>query len=285
MTATRTIDAHHHFWRVAEQAQPWRTGDHEAIARDFLPIDLDVHLRACDVDATLLVQSVDSREENERLDRLAGETPFVAGVVAWLPLTDPPAAADEMAHLPAPTRGVRCLVGHAPIDRLERPDALAVLTELAERGLAWDVVPVTAEQTRTVLRVAREVPGLRVVVDHLARPPLDVADGGAWERAVRDLATCPNVAVKVSVGIDLLTRTPWDRSRLCDAVQVVADQVGPRRMMLASNWPVVLLRRSYVGAWSDLVVAVRTAGIDGEELAEVCGGTAARWYGLADLAC
>jgi hypothetical protein len=43
--------------------------------------------------------------------------------------------------------------------------------------------------------------------------------------------------------------------------------------MLASNWPVVLLRCPYVRAWRDLTAA---AGGDPAAL----GATAARWYGL-----
>ena len=34
------VDAHQHFWRVADQDQPWRSGHHAAIARDFLPDEL-----------------------------------------------------------------------------------------------------------------------------------------------------------------------------------------------------------------------------------------------------
>ena len=43
--------------------------------------------------------------------------------------------------------------------------------------------------------------------------------------------------------------------------------------MLASNWPVVLLRASYARAWDDLAAAC------GED-PDVLGGTAVRWYRL-----
>ena len=43
--------------------------------------------------------------------------------------------------------------------------------------------------------------------------------------------------------------------------------------MLASNWPVVLLRASYERAWNDLAAA---CGHD----PDVLGGTAVRWYRL-----
>jgi hypothetical protein len=39
--------------------------------------------------------------------------------------------------------GARCLVAHDPLDWLARRNVRAVFGELAERGLAWDVVAVT----------------------------------------------------------------------------------------------------------------------------------------------
>ena len=58
------------------------------------------------------------------------------------------------------------------------------------------------------------------------------------------------------------------------------DVFGPERLMLASNWPVVLLRADYGTAWRDLTEAVRAAGASDAELARVTGGTASHWYRL-----
>jgi L-fuconolactonase len=128
------------------------------------------------------------------------------------------------------------------------------------------------------------VPDLRIVVDHLARPPLDGRDPRGWEEGLRALARCPGVAVKLSVGIDVLAGWGrWDTDALRRCVAVAVDAFGPRRLMLASNWPVVLLRSPYATAWRDLAGAVAAAGVAGAERAEVLGGTAARWYGLEDV--
>lgn len=289
---TAVVDTHQHFWELARQAQPWRTPAHEAIAADFGVADLDPARRRSGVDATVLVQSVDAPEENDRLRAYAAEAGFVAGVVAWLPPADPPRARQELARIrrrfdgegSAGGRlcGVRCLVGREPLDDLERPEAVAVLGELAEAGLTWDVVPVTEEQRASVVRIARAVPSLRVIVDHLARPPLERAGWQPWTEQLQRLAACPNVALKVSVGIDVLTAWPaWDPSTLARWVDTAVRVFGPRRLMLASNWPVVLLRATYERAWQDLAAAVRRGGVTGPDLDEVLGGTAARWYGLS----
>ena len=279
------VDAHHHYWRVSEQREEsWRTPSHAALARDFEPSDLAGELRTAGVDATVLVQSADEAAENDRLQAYAGSTPSVAGLVGWLPLRDPPAAHCELDRISQVPRlaGVRCLVGREPLDWLAGAEVRGVFAELAERGLTWDIVLVTSDQVVEVCALAAAVPELRVVVDHLARPPLDRGGWEPWASSVEALARCPGVALKVSIGIDLLDAWPWDAGALARYVAHAVEQLTPQRLMLASNWPVVLLRRSYAEAWSDLASAVAECDVSGADLDSVLGGTAVRWYGLSD---
>jgi L-fuconolactonase len=282
-TTSRRIDAHQHYWRMGEADQSaWRTAAHGAIARDYGPEDLAPDLARCGVDATVLMQSVDEAAENDRLAAYARETPSVAGVVGWLPVQDPAAARRELDRADTRQwRGVRTLIGREPLEWLAQPDVLALFRDLAAQGLVWDVVPITPEQVAAVLRLARAVPDLRLVVDHLARPPLDTGGWEPWAGQVAELASCRGVALKISVGVDALTAWPaWQPEVLRPYVAHVLDQFGPGRLMLASNWPVVLLRATYADAWRDLSDAVCAAGAGAADLAEVTGGTASRWYGL-----
>jgi len=272
------IDAHHHFWRVAAQDQPWRDDRHGAIARDYSPADLQAELAAVGVDGTVLIQSVDEPAENDRLAGYALEAPFVHAVVGWLPLSDPAAARAELARSRSPyLRGVRCLVGRDPLDWLTKPDSVELFRELAEAGLSWDVVPVTAAQTAAVTELAHAVPELRIVVDHLGRPPIESGGWEPWAGQMRQLSECPQLAVKVSLGIDLLTALPqWPEVHRY--VRWAAECFGAERLMLASNWPVVLLRADYQQAWGSLRAAVERVFDDPNDLAAVLGGTAARFY-------
>lgn len=274
---TLRIDAHQHFWVYGRQEQAWRTPAHAAIARDYTPADLAACLGPAGVDATVLVQSVDKAAENERLLSYARENSFVAAVVAWLPMRDAAEARwrlPELARQPV-VRGVRCLIGREPTDWLATQ---AAFTDLAAAGLAWDVVPVTGRQVADVIALARAVPDLRIVVDHMARPPVERAGWEPWSAQVAALAGCPNIAVKVSVGIDVLTDWPqWNVDDLRRYIDHVAGHFGPQRMILASNWPVVLLRRDYRDVWSDLSAAT---GFTGTDLAALQGGTAQTWYGI-----
>jgi L-fuconolactonase len=276
-----TIDAHQHFWKTDAQEQPWRTTAHSALERDFEPADLVTELDDAGVDLTVVMQSVDEPAENDRLAEYA-KHPRVAGIVGWAPIRDPRAVEAELARAAVPKlRGVRCLIADDPLDWLTTPDSLALFRELAARGLAWDVVPITAAQTRRVIELANAVPELHLIVDHLGRPPLDTREWEPWATNVSELAAAPGVAMKVSVGIDALTAWDgWDSEVLDRYVEHVCQQFGASRLMLASNWPVILLRASYGTAWRDLGRIVARHLPDPSQQEQVSGGTADRWYAL-----
>src|SRR5690606_30813780 len=209
----------------------------------------------------------------------------VAGVVGYLPLHDADGSRAELDRA-ATERwcGVRCLIGRDPIPWLTEAPSRSLFAALADRGLAWDVVPVTDEQTDSVLELADAVPELRIVVDHLARPPLDGSDRNAWERRIEALAGRPNVAMKVSVGIDVLSRWErWEPEALHPYVRHAVETFGPQRLLLASNWPVVELATDYRHAVTDLR-AVLAAHLGPAELSDICGRSAADWYGLPSRA-
>jgi L-fuconolactonase len=282
------VDAHHHFWIRGESHQSWRGPEHAALDSSFHPDDLRVQLHTAQVDRTVLVQSVNTDEENGRLLSYARAVDFVAGVVAWLPLEAPDTAMRMLDALREHPQicGVRCLIGREDIDWLGRPAALRLLADVAAAGWAWDIVPVTTTQVGALLRAVERLPQLRVVVDHLGRPPIESDGWQPWARHMAELATAPGVAAKVSVGIDVLTAWPrWDADQLQRYVDHIAAVFGPDRMMLASNWPVITLRADYARAWADLKATVERTGFGSDEshaaLTSVYGATACRWYGLS----
>ena len=209
--------------------------------------------------------------------------------MGWAPLTNPPAADQEITALLALAKaqstrlvGVRCLLGHDDPQWAYTRQATANFELLAAQGLVWDVVPVTAEQVAAVLHVADQVPDLRIVVDHLARPPMNEAVGG-WARSIGDLAVRPNVAIKLSIGVDVLAvMDRWEPGALQPYVLRAIAEFGPERAMLASNWPVCLLRTSYASAWSDMRAIVAEVTGEGEDFRRILGGTASEWYDLLD---
>lgn len=279
---TPTIDTHHHFWKTAAQAQPWRNPNHQVLAQDYGPEQLRHELRNAGVDGTVLVQSVDEPAENDRLAAYAANN-FVMGVVAWLPLADPPSAYRELDRINSTkVCGVRELVADDPLEWLTNRATVNLFKEVAHRGLVWDVVPVTPEQVVAILKLSAAVPELKIVIDHLGRPRVDSQGWEPWAGQIRELADSPAIAVKVSVGMNVLEAwNSWRGSDLLPYVEWAAQHFGPSRLMLASNWPVVLLKASYQDAWRDLTANVRKVLPSQEAQNQVNGGTATHWYGLA----
>jgi L-fucono-1,5-lactonase len=245
-----TIDAHHHFWDTTRRAYPWMGDDLAIIRRTFSPDDLQPLLKANAVAGTILVQTCSDVEETREFLGIAAAHPFVLGVVGWADLTDLSVADTIAALLAAPGGdklvGIRHQVHDEPDpDWLLRPDVLRGLRHVADTGLVFDLLVRTRELPAAV-RVTRDVPNLRFVLDHLAKPPLQSTDLTAWSSLLRELAESDNVvAAKLS---GLVTEADWRHWTIADlqpAVDVALEAFGPARLMFGSDWPVCLVAASY----------------------------------------
>src|SRR5215470_12143011 len=83
---TERIDAHHHLWRYSKEGYGWIVPGMEALARDFLPQDLDAEVKFCGIDGTIAVQAKQTVAETEWLLDLAEHSSVIRGVVGWAPL-------------------------------------------------------------------------------------------------------------------------------------------------------------------------------------------------------
>ncbi|SCF26035.1 amidohydrolase family protein [Micromonospora mirobrigensis] len=277
------VDAHHHLWTAA--STPWLAAPEQApIRRDYHLADLVPRLDLAGVTATVLVEAGRcDRAEAAELLAIAAGTPRIAGVVAWVSLTDPDVAAtlDGLGALP----GARKLVGlrdqvQAVTDPayLARPDVRSALATIGAAGLVYDLV-VQVGQLPAVGEAARATPATTMVLDHLGKPR--IADGATglaqWRAAVTPLARCANVVAKLS---GLLTEAGpgWDTARIRPYVDVALELFGPQRLMAGSDWPVCELVASYAEAWAVLHDCL--AALSADERAAILAGTAVRTYRL-----
>ena len=90
MTA-RTIDAHLHLWNRSVSEYAWITPSLGPLFADFGPDRAHAELEAAGIDAAVLVQAEDSPADTRFMLDVASEHDWVAGVVGWVPLDDPPA--------------------------------------------------------------------------------------------------------------------------------------------------------------------------------------------------
>jgi L-fuconolactonase len=275
------VDAHHHFWNPARIPQPWMTDEHASISRAFEPGDLEPLLRAVGVTRTILVQSAARDDDTDYMFEVTENVSWVAGIVAWCRLDDARALRSRLEELRRrPTfRGVRPLIHQEPDPHwILRASVRAGLELLESMEIPLDLPAVYPDHLGDVSQLARRHPGLRIVIDHLGKPPLGTLEMRRWEDLLRAAAEPLNVYAKVSGLNTVLPTRNWNADDLEPAVRVAVDAFGAQRLLCGSDWPVALLNGDYERVWHETTTAIeRVAGADAKQILET---TATKIYRL-----
>lgn len=277
------IDAHHHLWNRATFPQPWIDPvGMAAIDDDFVLPDLEPLASAAGVSGTVLVHALPDVAETIHLLEVAAGAELIQGVVGWVDLTadDVTGAIEQLRSGPGGELlvGIRHMAqGETDPAHLDRDDLRRGIEALGAAGLVLDLV-VRDHQLPAVTRLARDVPGTSVVLDHLGKPDLAAGRLEGWAADLAELADVPSVTAKVS---GLVTEADWTRWAPADvqpAVDHALDVFGARRLMFGSDWPVLGLASDYA-TW---VASLRelTASLDASERQWLWADTARRVYGL-----
>jgi L-fuconolactonase len=278
-----TVDAHHHFWDPGPDDYPWMTGELNAIRRRFGPDELAPLLARAGIDRTILVQTQSSVEETRAFLETAVATPFVAGVVGWVDLTDQ-SVGDVVVEL-LNGRGGERLVGirhqvhdEPDPDWLRRGDARRGIAAVGKAGLAYDLL-LRPREMPAALDTVRSLPDVRFVIDHLAKPPIKAGVLKPWSDLLRPFGREPNVWCKVSGLVTEADWQHWTPDDLAPFVDIALETFGPDRLLAGSDWPVCLL----AGSYRDVLYATRTvlAELSPAEHSAVFGRTAIEVYRLA----
>ena len=275
------VDAHHHFWNPARIPQPWMTDEHAAIARAFEPRDLEPLVLAAGVTRTVLVQSAARDDDTDYMFELAADLPWVGAIVAWCRLDDEGAARRRLDVLRArpKLRGIRHLI-HQEADPhwIMQPVVQPALALLAELGLVLELPAEYPDHLGDIPELARRHPELRIVIDHLGKPPLGSAQMDAWEELLRAAAAQPNVYAKVS-GLNTVAPSPdWSAADIEPAVRVAVEAFGAHRLACGSDWPVALLNGDYERVWRETTAAIEH--VAGSAAKHILTITAAELYRL-----
>ena len=267
------------FWQVRRFDYPWMSAEVARLYRDFLPDALEPILNDCGVRQTVLVQASNSLEETRWLLELADRHRFIAGVVGWVDLTSPQVEEQLVAFTTHPKfKGVRHLVESEPADDwLAQPRVLDSLKVLAAHGLAYDLL-VHTRHLKYVLTVAEHCPDLRLVVDHMAKPPIASGEIKEWAHELKAVAQIPGIHCKLSGLVTEADHAAWTTVDLTPYIEYALDWFGAERMMIGSDWPVCLLAATYeeaLEAYQELL-----AGLNDRERQGILAGNAASFYRL-----
>ncbi|QYH34955.1 amidohydrolase [Salinibacterium sp. M195] len=276
------IDAHQHVWSPSRAHYGWLDDSLAPINRVITMDELLPELRAAGVDYTVQVQSADNFEDTRLMMESAAAHTEVAAIVGYAPIDRPELAARTVESWQGDTRmvGVRTLIHNQPDPEwLLRPNVDEGLTVLERAGLSFDVVAEAPEHLALVPELSRRHPELRMVIDHLAKPPIGLDERAEWWSAIERAAENPNVYAKVS-GLYSAAGTldGWTTENVRPFFERALEVFGAERLMYGGDWPVSLLAGGYLRVWNGL--APLFDSVDAAEREQLLGRTAAEFYGI-----
>jgi len=273
------LDAHQHFWKYNPAEYDWINGEMAVLRRNFLPQDLAPLLASEGFDGSVAVQARQSLEETRWLLELSAHNQIIKGVVGWLDLRSPelPAQLHQFAQNPKLV-GVRHIVQGEPDDEfMLRPEFRRGITSLRDFNLTYDIL-IYPRQLPAAIKLVREFPDQRFVLDHIAKPPIAEGRVTPWDRGIQELAQSTNVWCKLS---GMVTEARWEAWKPVDFrpyLDVVLNTFGPARLMIGSDWPVCTVSATYHRTME--LVSSFICTLTSNEQESILGGNCANFYGL-----
>ena len=278
MIKVPVVDSHHHFWEIDKFDYSWMP-DGSPLAVDYGPTQLAPLIKAAGIDYTVVVQAVSSSDEARWLLELADQNDFIAGIVGWVDLTDPKVGytLDELQRSKY-FKGVRHIwEGENDPGWIVNSGAINGLQELVRRDLTFDFLA-KPPNLPFIPQVMEQVPDLRAVVDHIAKPLIADHLVEPWLSDMRKVASINGIHCKISGMITEADQQSWIADDLRPYVHHILGMYGTDRLMFGTDWPVCTLAGEYQ------TVADTTRGIlnslSHTAKADVFGGTAIRFYRL-----
>jgi len=277
----RMIDAHQHFWQRGRfKGDVWLDEPkHKPISGSFLPDDLKPLLHWSGIDGSVFVQTQHDVAENRWALDLAAKNDFIVGVVGWVDLASP-RCEEQLLEFKANPKfvGVRHITqGEADDDFIVRDDVVRGLRVLEKHRVPFDLL-FYVKHLKHAATLARKLPDLPMVLDHLAKPRIKDHAVDGWIENLRAAAKFPNVSCKLSGMVTEADWKAWKPADLKPYVDAALEAFGPDRCMYGSDWPVCLLAAPYAavhGALNELLAALSAS-----DRAKIFGGTAEKFYGL-----
>lgn len=265
------IDTHTHFYDPSRpQGVPWPRADNPLLYRTVLPDDFKALACPQGVTGTVVVEASSWLEDNQWILDLAtkesaAQESLIVGLVGHIDVRRAEFGA-ELARFAAHPLfcGIRC--GGSVLAQVDSA-LLRDLELLAKADLQLDLL-IGPEQWPGLLMVARELPNLRIVLNHLGSMPVtgDALDP-VWLERYQVAASFPNVHMKVSGFLEnsLIRPAPTSLDFYRPTFDALWASFGMERLLYGSNWPVCEMAGTYATC---ITLVKQYFGEKGEEAAE-----------------
>ncbi|SFL36663.1 L-fuconolactonase [Paenibacillus sp. 1_12] len=279
------VDAHQHYWQLARGDYDWTGSDGGVLVRDFFPVDLSEHLERSQIDKTIVVQAAPTRKDTEFMLELAQHNDSIAGVVGWLDLEHTDFREQyESLRKQSKLVGIRIMIQiMEDADEVLRPASIQALKFLESENFPVDLL-MRSHQLPSVLKLLREVPNLRGVIDHIAKPDIAQGQWEPWASQLQEIASYPSITCKLSGMVTEADHQAWTTEQLKPYIHHIVKAFGTERVMFGSDWPVCLLAASYERV-VELLEEALLDGVNESEKTAIFGHNALRFYKLEHLIC
>lgn len=243
------IDCHVHLYTLSRpEGVGWIKQDHELLYRDHLPEDFAAVARANGVTGVVLVQAGQSLPDNQwNLDVTAAHKDLFRGVVGNLSQAIGTAEFGPLFQkLCVDPRYLGYRLSGRPKNGLDER-FYDHLGDTAKAGKTVDFL-VGGYTLKEIAEVARRVPDLKIIVDHLGGVRLDGKPLPAeWVDDFKALAKFPNVHCKVSALFGRVAEPPApnDPGFYREILDLAFESFGEDRLVYGSDWPVTKTTGDY----------------------------------------
>lgn len=273
------IDAHQHFWQYDPLRDGWITEDMQVLAKDFMPDNLRSLLLENGIDGCVAVQADQSLEETELLLGLSDHHAWIKGVVGWVDLKGKDLS-EQLNHFKQHKsfKGVRHILQAEAEGFMTTSEFIDGVSEVGREGLTYDIL-VNERQLEEVLAMVRQLPEMRLVIDHISKPDIKSKSYDHWAKCMKQLSEYEHLSLKLSGMITEADWQQWETNDLTPYIDFSLEHFGPSRLMYGSDWPVCLLAGSYREVIQSLKMCIRELSLDEQE--KIMGGTAVEFYDLS----
>ncbi len=236
------IDSHQHFWTYNVNRDVWITEDMGKIRKNFYPNDSVELFSKNQIDGCIAVQADSSEEETCFLISLAEQSEFIKGIVGWVDLQSKNIES-QLTYFSQFEKivGFRHVVqSESDPNFLARPDFLKGVQLLDTFDFAYDLL-IYPNQLNAGIEFCKNNANQRIVLDHLAKPPIKSGDIAEWKKNIEKFKELENVSAKIS---GLITEAEWynyNEKDILKIIEIALEVFGTDRLMFGTDYPVVLV--------------------------------------------
>ena len=236
------IDSHQHFWNYNEERDTWITPEMSILRSDYYPNYSETLFRDQGFTGCIAVQADSSEEETLFLLALAEQNEFIQGVVGWVDLQSKNIE-DRLAYFTQfeAIKGFRHIVqGEKDPLFLARKEFIKGVKSLASFDLAYDLL-IYPHQLKSAITFCESCDDQRIVLDHLAKAPLKSGNIQEWKKEIQAFSRLSHVSAKISGIVTEAKDQSWTQQQVNEIVEIAMEVFGPERLMIGSDYPVVLV--------------------------------------------